>query len=210
MGRQRKPVVIAVSGVKNSGKTTFLTHILPLLRERGLSVGVIKHDGHEFEPDVEGTDSWKLRQAGADATAVFCRQHFMMIRNQPISEEWLLEQFFDLDLVLLEGFKDSGYKKIELIRGEVSRTGVCDPETLLAVATDVEEYLGVTVPASPRSTMAVATDVEGYLERPLAADEDAGTEARGERKQIPQIGLTDYEKAVELILRYREEICKGS
>ena len=35
------PAVVAISGVKNSGKTTFLEHLIPVLREMGLHVGVI-------------------------------------------------------------------------------------------------------------------------------------------------------------------------
>ena len=39
------PVLMAVCGVKNSGKTTLITRLLPLLCERGLKVATIKHDG---------------------------------------------------------------------------------------------------------------------------------------------------------------------
>ena len=55
----KRPAVLAVSGVHNSGKTTLLEKLLPVLRSRGLKVGVIKHDGHDFTPDVPGTDSGK-------------------------------------------------------------------------------------------------------------------------------------------------------
>ena len=52
----KRPAVLAVSGAHNSGKTTLLEKLIPLLRARGLKVGVIKLDGHEFTPDVPGTD----------------------------------------------------------------------------------------------------------------------------------------------------------
>ena len=164
MQRNKRPAVVAVSGVKNSGKTTFLTHILALLKEKGISCAVIKHDGHCFEPDVPGTDSWRLRQAGADAAAVFCDSHFMICRNRPVTAEWLIGQFSDMDLILLEGMKNSPYQKIEIIRSEVSSSGVCSPDTLLAIASDIKSF-------------------------PTA---------------VPKIGLCDYEKAVEIILRYME------
>ena len=54
----KRPAVLAVSGAHNSGKTTLLEKLLPVLRSRGLKVGVIKHDGHQFTPDVPGTDSF--------------------------------------------------------------------------------------------------------------------------------------------------------
>ena len=65
----KRPAVLAVSGVHNSGKTTLLEKLLPVLRSRGLKVGVIKHDGHDFTPDVPGTDSYRLREAGAEGVA---------------------------------------------------------------------------------------------------------------------------------------------
>ena len=40
-----RPAVVAVSGVKNSGKTTLIIEMLPYLTGKGLRVAVIKHDG---------------------------------------------------------------------------------------------------------------------------------------------------------------------
>ena len=127
----RKPFVAAISGIKNSGKTTFLEHLVPVLRARGLRVAVIKHDGHDFTPDVPGTDSFRMRQAGADGVAVYSGHQWMVVRPQPGSLEALIGQFADCDLVLLEGQKASPYPKIELVRGTVSHESVCAPETLL-------------------------------------------------------------------------------
>lgn len=131
-----KPVVIAVSGIKNSGKTTFLAHIIPLLKEKGLKVAVIKHDGHDFIPDVPGTDSWLLRTSGADCTAVYSDHCSMVIRQEEPKLDELIEQLADCDLILLEGQKNSSYPKIELIRKGISSQNVCHKETLLAIATD--------------------------------------------------------------------------
>ena len=47
--KTEKPFVAAVSGVKNSGKTTFLEKLVAELTKRGYRVAVIKHDGHEFQ-----------------------------------------------------------------------------------------------------------------------------------------------------------------
>ena len=95
----RKPFVAAISGIKNSGKTTFLEHLVPVLRARGLRVAVIKHDGHDFTPDVPGTDSFRMRQAGADGVAVYSGHQWMVVRPQPGSLEALIGQFADCDLV---------------------------------------------------------------------------------------------------------------
>ena len=49
--------LIAVSGVKNSGKTTFLAALIPELKALGLRVAVIKHDGHSFLCTYSSVDS---------------------------------------------------------------------------------------------------------------------------------------------------------
>ena len=57
--------IVAVCGVKNSGKTTLLAGLVEELVARGKKVAVIKHDGHDFSCDIPGTDSDRLKKAGA-------------------------------------------------------------------------------------------------------------------------------------------------
>ena len=57
--------IFAISGVKNSGKTTLICKLLEIFKEKGLKVAVLKHDGHDFEPDIPGTDTYRQLQAGA-------------------------------------------------------------------------------------------------------------------------------------------------
>ena len=112
------PVIFAVSGEKNSGKTTLIEAVLPILAERGYRVAVIKHDGHSFEPDVAGTDTRRFYDAGAIGTAVFDGEKFMLVRRAAVTEKQLFEAFPDADLILIEGLKDSGYAKLRLTAGE--------------------------------------------------------------------------------------------
>lgn len=122
----KRLAVLAVSGLHNSGKTTLLEKLLPALRSRGLKVGVIKHDGHDFTPDVPGTDSYRLREAGAEGVAVYSGQRYLLTEAFRLTEQDLLALFerHGYDLVLLEGFKDSGWPKIEVVRREISDTPV--------------------------------------------------------------------------------------
>ena len=134
----KKQFILAVSGVKNSGKTTLITKLLPELKKRGLQVAVIKHDGHDFEADVPGTDSWKYAQAGADGTCVFSAKKYMVVKYAPASSvEELVGVFPEADVILLEGFKYSEYPKIEVIRKGNSSESVCDPKNLLGIVTDL-------------------------------------------------------------------------
>lgn len=134
----RQPPVVAVCGVKNSGKTTFLCHLLPLLREAGLRTAVIKHDGHDFQPDVPGTDSFRLRQAGGDPAAVYSASRFLLTAQRQVSAEALAACMTEADLILLEGGKHADCPKIELVRSQVSRQIASDAGTLLAVCSDVD------------------------------------------------------------------------
>lgn len=129
-----KPAVLAVSGIKNSGKTTLIAHLLPLLKASGLRVAVIKHDGHDFTPDVPGTDSYRFREAGADGVAVFSARRYLLTEARSPQPKELIERFQDMDLILLEGFKDSAFPKIEVVRGEVSSAPYCGGNLLAAVS----------------------------------------------------------------------------
>ena len=122
----KRPAVLAVSGAHNSGKTTLLEKLIPLLRARGLKVGVIKHDGHDFTPDVPGTDSFRLREAGAEGVAVFSGSRYLLTEEFRLNEQDLLALFerHGYDLVLMEGFKESGWPKIEVVRKAVSEEPV--------------------------------------------------------------------------------------
>jgi len=134
------PKVLAVSGIKNSGKTSLISRLIREFKSRDIKVATIKHDGHDFQPDIEGSDSFIHRESGAEAVAVFSKNRWMLIREEKnIDEKYFIEAFKDFDLIILEGFKYSSYPKIELVRSAVSSRPVSDPETVLAYVTDLDE-----------------------------------------------------------------------
>lgn len=135
----RRPMVIAVCGVKNSGKTTLLVRLVERLTERGIKIAVIKHDGHDFTCDIEGTDSYRLHQAGAYGTAVYS-DHRVFVHKEGTGEreDALIGQFPEADLILLEGMKDSIYPKIEVVRRGISDEPVSNPAGRFLIATDWE------------------------------------------------------------------------
>lgn len=108
----KTPFFYCISGYKNSGKTTLLTELIPVLTKRGYRVAVIKHDGHDFESDVPGTDSWRHQKAGAYGTAVFSENRIMVTKKCKGIDETILAQCFpEADIILIEGLKDSSYPK---------------------------------------------------------------------------------------------------
>ncbi|MDR1379537.1 MAG: molybdopterin-guanine dinucleotide biosynthesis protein B [Synergistaceae bacterium] len=155
------PPVIAVSGIKNSGKTTLLENIIPLLKNEGLRVAVIKHDAHDFVPDVPGTDSFRMRQAGAHGVAVYSKHRYMVIAKQlDITFKNLFQYFPEVDLFLLEGGKNTLYPKLEILRSTVSTTPVCDPDTTIAVCADLDE----SPHESPHKNILRIDDYKGITE----------------------------------------------
>jgi molybdopterin-guanine dinucleotide biosynthesis adapter protein len=140
MRNKKKPILIAVSGVKNSGKTTLIIKLIPKLISLGYKVATIKHDGHDFKSDIEGTDSYKHKEAGAYGSAIFSKTKLMVVKEQKQTcEKELINYFPEADIILLEGFKNSSYPKIEVVRSKVSEHCICPKETLIAVATDLKD-----------------------------------------------------------------------
>jgi molybdopterin-guanine dinucleotide biosynthesis protein MobB len=145
--------VKAVSFVAKSGtgKTTLLEKVIVHLKERGLRVGVIKHDAHRFDIDHPGKDSHRLTAAGADTMLISSPEKLAVVKKHQASppiEELIATYFQDVDIVLTEGFKLSSMPKVELHRKERSQTLLCRGEqhdpTLIAIASD--EPLEVDVP----------------------------------------------------------------
>lgn len=137
--RMKTPPVLAISGVSNSGKTTVLVKLISKLKSKGYSLGTIKHDGHDFEMDHEGKDTYAHREAGADGIIIASAKQYAMIKKTEteIPLEHLISLQSHYDLILLEGFKFCDYPKIEVVRQERSSECVCNKDTLLAVVTDV-------------------------------------------------------------------------
>ena len=94
-----KTPVFAVSGKKNTGKTTLTETLVREFSVRGLRVAVIKHDSHDFVPDVPGTDSYRHKAAGAVGTLVYSENRFCLVKEEKGHEA---EDFFIVLNILLE------------------------------------------------------------------------------------------------------------
>jgi len=151
MQNARIPVLgfVAASG---TGKTTLLTELIPMLKQAGLRIGLIKHSHHDFEIDQPGKDSFRLRKAGASPVMLVSRYRRAIITEfTPAQEPRLddqLKQFdqSELDLILVEGFRTERFPKIELHRPSLEKPLLYpnDPD-IIAIATDaalvVPDYL---------------------------------------------------------------------
>ena len=131
----------------NTGKTTFIEKLIIELKSRGLRVGVLKHDAHNFDIDKEGKDSWRFSQAGADMVAVSSEKQTAIIEHRTLGIEEAVAAFHDVDIILTEGYKFSGYPKIAVFR-KASGNGLAGkPEDFQAIVTDTP--LDCDVPQFP-------------------------------------------------------------
>ena len=134
--------VITVTGWSNSGKTTFNTQVVELLTKAGMRVGVIKHHGHKTGGvDVEGKDSWRYAQAGANPVILSASDQYAIFVSTPQGElsceELVAKIADDVDVVIVEGFRAEADGAIEVYR---KAAGHPDPkishDERIAVVTD--------------------------------------------------------------------------
>lgn len=128
--------VITFAAYSGTGKTTYLEKLLPCLKASGLRVAVIKHDGHDFQMDTPGTDTFRLAEAGADTVAIVSGQRFALLERRSPAVEEIVERITGVDLILTEGFKRGPYPKIALYRAVSGKPLAAEPEDCLAVVTD--------------------------------------------------------------------------
>lgn len=143
MLRNARVPVLGFTALSGTGKTTLLARLLPLLKKRGLRVGMIKHAHHSFDVDTPGKDSYILRHAGADQMLIASNQRWALMAETPQGADPRLDDLLsalrqdELDLVLVEGFKKEAFPKIELHRPSLGHPLLCrEDRAIIAVVTD--------------------------------------------------------------------------
>ena len=138
--------LIGLCAYSGTGKTTLLTRLIPVLKQRGLRIAVVKHAHHNFDIDHPGKDSYEFRQAGAVQVAVASHKRIAWIKeNQENNKEPSLSDALsaldinELDLVIAEGFKSESFAKIELHRPSLGQPLLCTHDkNVIALATDAD------------------------------------------------------------------------
>lgn len=117
MGRTAS--ILQIVGYQNSGKTTLVEKFVRILTNEGMKVATIKHHGHGGFPEVPQKDSERHRQAGAVVSSV---EGAGLLSLTSLRDKWSLEEiihlyeFFEIDIILIEGYKAETYPKVVLLR----------------------------------------------------------------------------------------------
>jgi molybdopterin-guanine dinucleotide biosynthesis protein MobB len=135
--------VLGFAAFSGTGKTTLLKQLIPLLRNAGIRVSMIKHAHHDFDIDKPGKDSYELRKAGARQVLIASDRRRALITEYETPCEPQLQELVEqidtgaCDLVLVEGFRHVPFNKIELHRPSLERPLLFpNDDSVIAVASD--------------------------------------------------------------------------
>jgi molybdopterin-guanine dinucleotide biosynthesis adapter protein len=119
------PKIFGIAGHSGMGKTTLLERLVPVLRSRGLEVSLVKHSHKNIDIDRPGKDSYRLREAGCKEVVLLGNDRWALmheLRGAPEpSLDYLLGRLQACDLVLVEGFKEGDFPKLEVWRAALER-----------------------------------------------------------------------------------------
>jgi len=133
------PPVVCVVGRDGSGKTRIIEAIAREMKTRGHRVATVARSDEGPALRSVTRDAERYDSAGSDMIVVGSPDAVTSVRR--VDEEASLDELIwtvgeEYDLILAEGFRESGFPKIEVHRAAVGGGLVCRKGELLAVAGD--------------------------------------------------------------------------
>ena len=167
-----KPVnnvhVLGFAGFSGSGKTTLIEKLSPMLEAKGFRTAVIKHDAHGLKFDTEGKDSQRFAAAGAVYSLVLGPEQSAIFLQRPLSLEQslkILALLSDVELILIEGYKDNGFPQIGIMRKESGKGFTNDPERFEALVTDDRTVTGPVPVFHPDDAEGISSFITENMKR---------------------------------------------
>ncbi len=117
----RKRFAVAFTGPSNSGKTTLIEKVARTLIG-DYKIAIVKNDPKDKALfDVEGKDSWKFFQTGAEVVVTSpTRTTYFSHRHKSIEE--IIRMVDDFDYLLVEGLKTLPLPRIAVFRNEIDES----------------------------------------------------------------------------------------
>lgn len=190
------PPVLCIVGWAKSGKTTLIEKLVAHFAGQGKRVATIKHHVHASELDTPGKDSWRHYRAGSACTVVAGpTQIAAFTRNSHdlTLKDIILKNVKDADIVLVEGFKQESFPKIEIVppeRKTLVREG--DPY-LIGVACDNQIQTALPVFSRDAVKQIGTFIMEKLSDNPLPEPEDLDIELKINGKTI---GMNPFVKTI--------------
>lgn len=128
-------VTVGIVGPSGTGKTSLAVALVGAITGRGLTVGYVKHAHHGFEVDREGSDTDRLRRAGAGFVGAVGPGDWFVLAAGMADADVLASRMKHFDVVLAEGWHDAPWPKIVVERPGVAERPVGGP-VLATVALD--------------------------------------------------------------------------
>jgi len=154
--------IFGIAGFKNAGKTKLVVELVQEFRRRGLRVGTVKHAHHDFDIDHPGKDSYQHRAAGAEEVIVASGKRWAHVRELGESDEPpladLLAHFGDLDLVLIEGYKQGQHPKLVLHRAGADPMPVAAASDSIKLLVTDDTAVTAAVAVLPRNDVPAIAD----------------------------------------------------
>lgn len=117
--------VFGIAGHSGMGKTTLLERLVPEISSRGLVVSMIKHSHKSIDIDRPHKDSYRLRESGCKEVLLLGSDRWALMHELRGAEEppldYLLDRMQHCDLVLIEGFKNGNFQKLEVWRPSLGK-----------------------------------------------------------------------------------------
>ncbi len=162
-----------IAGHSGMGKTTLLEHLVPELQARGQVVSVIKHSHKDFDIDRPGKDSYRLRETGCQEVLLMGRRRWVLMHELSEDVEPPLAQLLDklqaCDLVLIEGFKQGDFPKLEVWRAALNKPPLWPtvPGVIAMASDDPVAPLGIPV-LTLSNTPSMADFIVEHAAAPIA------------------------------------------
>ena len=134
-----KRVAVAFTGPSNSGKTTLVQKVAKvLINER--KVAIIKNDPKDkAQFDVEGKDSYKFSQTGAEVVVTSPTRTTYFSRREKSLDE-IVAMINDFDILLVEGLKTLPLPRIAIFRNKIDESYFSCSEAI-----DVDESIDIAL-----------------------------------------------------------------